>query len=385
MYNWSNGVSTQDIINIGKGAYSVTIVDASACTTVGEINLDCVWPGDTDDNNVVNNFDLLNIGIAYDSMGPVRPGATLSWQGQAADSWPQQTPDMTNYKHVDCNGDGIINADDTLAITLNWDSVHSFTGDTPLETESINAPFYVEPDTLVPNQAISLDIILGEMANPVTDLYGIAFSILYDTSVVVAGSAKIKPDPSWLGMHNTNMLSVQKDFPSAGRIDVALTRIDGIEITDYGTLCKFDMIIQDDILFAPPGDGEPESGGGKSAEFAIDNVLMITFERDTIAVIPTTTSAVISTISSVYEIDPSIEVLVQPNPASNQIFVTLPSGVVPQYVYLANVYGQIVYASAQSNTTFAVDVHQLSNGVYILQVVYEDGRMSVERVVKNGF
>ena len=114
------------------GQYELMIIDNAGC----ELNVtfdvlvddDCVWPGDTDTNKVVNNFDLLNIGLAFDSVGPSRFGGSLSWIGQAVEDWSQSTPNTNvNFKHADTDGNGMVNSDDTLAISQNWGLMHNFT------------------------------------------------------------------------------------------------------------------------------------------------------------------------------------------------------------------------------------------------------------------
>ena len=115
-------------------AFNVFVTGPDGCQTsacvIVHVDYDCVWPGDTDTSNVVDNFDLLNIGLAYDSVGPLRPNATILWDDQTAPNWMITQPGIdVDFKHIDCNGDGMINADDTLAITQNWGEMHNFTGD----------------------------------------------------------------------------------------------------------------------------------------------------------------------------------------------------------------------------------------------------------------
>jgi len=47
----------------------------------------CVWPGDANSDGVANNFDVLELGIAAGSVGPVRPGANIFWTGQSGTPW----------------------------------------------------------------------------------------------------------------------------------------------------------------------------------------------------------------------------------------------------------------------------------------------------------
>ena len=42
-----------------------------------------VWPGDVNNNGVVNNVDLLYLGFAHGHVGPARPGPSSQWEEQA--------------------------------------------------------------------------------------------------------------------------------------------------------------------------------------------------------------------------------------------------------------------------------------------------------------
>lgn len=59
-------------------------VDLMANVPFKHDSIPCVWPGDADDNNAVNHHDLLYIGLAYDSVGIPRAGASIEWTGQAS-------------------------------------------------------------------------------------------------------------------------------------------------------------------------------------------------------------------------------------------------------------------------------------------------------------
>ena len=83
-----------------------------------------VWPGDTDADGIAHHVDVLNIGLAYGNIGVGRPQARLQWQAQRAINWDSLFHAGLNYKHADCNGDGIVNTDDTLAIHLNYGLIH---------------------------------------------------------------------------------------------------------------------------------------------------------------------------------------------------------------------------------------------------------------------
>ncbi len=74
-----------------------------------------VWPGDADNNGVVDQGDLLPIGLYYGKIGPARANASTAWVGQPVVPW---SPAAAAY--ADTNGDGVVSDFDIYAIDLNW-------------------------------------------------------------------------------------------------------------------------------------------------------------------------------------------------------------------------------------------------------------------------
>ncbi|MCI5058867.1 MAG: hypothetical protein MRY83_22325, partial [Flavobacteriales bacterium] len=130
-YQWSNGQNTAVVLPLGQGTYCVTVIDVDSCHYSTCINLsDTIWPGDCDANGVADIVDILPIGIGYGSTGPVRPNATINWVGQFGNDWGTNFVNGVDYKHADCNGDGLIDQNDLSAILLNYGLTHA-KGETP--------------------------------------------------------------------------------------------------------------------------------------------------------------------------------------------------------------------------------------------------------------
>jgi hypothetical protein len=372
--------------------YALAVENTEGCRdtayfTLAALDDACVWPGDTDTNKVVNHFDLLNIGLGYDSLGPLRPNASLLWEAQPGPDWLQQTPGTgVNYKHIDTNGDGLVNADDTLAITQNWGATHGlWAPDEEDEWTShqsdllVNAPFYIEPDTLIPGQAIELEVVLGENGNPVEDLYGLAFSITYDTSVVEVGSADILFDPSWLGLDEVDLIGIHKDFYPEGRMDVAMTRIDGMEISGEGQLATLFIIVQDDVLLWEKENGT-ESGSVAEAAFSIENVRLINFQGQEIIVQPQTSILPLDTETSITEPGLEDQIRLFPNPANQFLTIDGPE-VWSGQLMLYDAAGKIVLEENWKGGRQMLDVSGLSSGVYGLRLVCVNGTLTRAVVV----
>jgi hypothetical protein len=89
---------------LSPGSYTYTVTVSStgtACTATATatftIGSGCVWPGDADNSHLVDNNDLLAIGLAYDSTGPARSAASIVWMGQSADDWADTLPGAVNF------------------------------------------------------------------------------------------------------------------------------------------------------------------------------------------------------------------------------------------------------------------------------------------------
>ncbi len=325
-----------------------------------------VWPGDTDNNGVVDNFDVLNIGLAIDSIGPARLNASLAWEAQPASDWPQSTPDGNNYKHSDTDGNGMIDLNDTLAINLNWGEVHQFTNETPDENRLFeDVPFYLEPDTIIEGQTINLPIILGTDQMSAEEVYGLAFSLNYNPEIIAMNSAFVDLNSSWLGTPGVDMFIMQKDFHSMGRTDVGLSRIDGINVSGSGAIGQFIVTIEDDILFW----SNEEERNELMAEFSIDNVRLINFQGQEIPVDAQSTLTEI--ISSQTEPDISQWVTVSPNPASDRIDIQATNlKVLQARIFNAvgkEVWQQEVWQGAQIN------ISNLPAGSYLLYLQTDRG------------
>ncbi len=202
-----------------------------------------VWPGDTDADGIAHHVDVLNIGLAYRDTGAIRPVASLQWQAQRAFNWDSAFHTSINHKHADCNGDGIVNADDTLAIDLNYGLTHQKTsfvsGATPL---ILNYPSLVDP-----GDSVAITIDLGDGLQPAQNAYGIAFTLSYDPEQVEPGSLTVSFDSCWMGTAGSDLLTFIKDRPLAGELDIAITRTDHSPISGHGQIARVDIIMVDDL------------------------------------------------------------------------------------------------------------------------------------------
>lgn len=324
-----------------------------------------VWPGDTDDDGIANNFDLLPIGIAYNSTGNARAGASLNWEAQIADPWGATLADGTDYAHTDCNGNGTTDFDDIDAIIVNYNLTHG-KNEGEEASEETEPPFYVELPTtsIVEGDWIAAPVMLGDVDLPVTDLYGIAFTIEYDADVMDASSIFMTFEESWLGEEGVNMITLSKNFASNGTIDVALVRTDQMNQSGAGKIGTFNGII-DNIA------GKDES----ELEFTLtlSNVRAISLDEAEILLNITFETII---LTDLFTPDNPDFAKIYPNPAKHQIRIDVPSQSNLQAIRFYNVMGQKVLDQKTIDTSLLIDVQSLKAGVYFVQLQFENETVS---------
>lgn len=320
-----------------------------------------VWPGDTDHNGIANHQDLLNIGLAYGESGPQRHGNSQEWRPFAVADWEEATPaTLLNFKHIDSDGNGIINALDTAAIVRNWGQItpwYEAPDEGIIQFEPAQgAPLFVAAREEVRPGKNTFDVILGTQSDPAEDVYGLAFSIIYDYEGIDSEKAYARFDTSWLGQVGENLLPLQRNDPVSNRIDIAITRIDGKNISGQGVIASLHLTIEDIILL---------EGDDDLIHFRIENVKAINVNEEERPTAPAPSSMLITQQTTpVYELlDPRF-VDLYPNPANQQLHIDA-RGIQPERLSILTPQGVVIRQMSYEPT---ISLDQLEAGYYLLKL-----------------
>jgi len=141
-----------------------------------------VWPGDTDNNGIVNQADVLPVGLHWQQSGPPRAVIGCGFSGQPATPWT-----IPNATYADANGNGIVNQAEVLCIGLNWQKMHSASQPVVaaktllFKTTAATPPLKaVLSDPQTADNEADVVIVVGDSANPVVNLFGVSFVVRYD-------------------------------------------------------------------------------------------------------------------------------------------------------------------------------------------------------------
>lgn len=376
-YVWDFGdgnsaTTTSPLHNYAEpGQYTVCLTASSACgadTLCDDVLLfptDSVWPGDVDNDGVVNNFDVLPLGLSFGTTGPQRLNTSIMWQAWASFDWTQDFVWGTNYKYADCNGDGVIDWTDTTAIVANYSFVHSKNGGAP-QTSGNDPLLFVEntTDTTGLNTAFSANIMLGQSGLPANNVYGLAFSLHYDPALVDSGSVSYSTSGSWMGTHNQDLLCIKKNFFDEGRIEVGMTRVDLTSVSGFGKIAEFGGITADNLS----GKDEFEQA---LLPMWIDNVRLIDMAGNEMQLSLAGDSMVVIDSASFNGFNTIVEapqLRVFPNPASDMAYISIDDKNASTTLRVLNSLGQQVEVVRANSPRWQLDTSGYPAGVYFAVV-----------------
>jgi len=331
-----------------------------------------VWPGDANRDNAANFYDLLNIGIAFGAEGQARTETSVAWKAVTAPGWEQSFANGVNYKHADCNGDGIINAADTLPISGNYGLTHGEIQ--PVDTlpsTDLDPPIFVdfpESETLTPGQAVRVPIVLGDASAPVNDLYGLAFQLKFEPGLFEASSLRLEYPTSWFGQPGVNVIQLDKKFAEEGKIDIALSRTDQNEVSGYGDIIYLYGII-DDI-----------AGLTDEAGFEVRNALALDLKQRAIPLLGKETQVAFKRPEEIVgRLDLHRSLRVFPNPTSGTVRVANGYGLPVSSIEILTTAGQVMRGPIENRDRFSMA--NLPSGLYIVRIEI-GGYVFHERVIK---
>lgn len=210
---------------------------------------DCVLPGDANKDGTVNIFDALNIGVGFNSMGEVRPNAVIDPILQAAFDWVFNTTTTLNFKHIDCDGNGVVNELDYLAIDQNYQKVENkvVTGaDENLPAITLKVPDTIRVNPNSPNITIPINLEIGSIDRPIENFYGVALSLDYDAELVKDIQTTYNEN-SFVG-DGTTILTRQKNDITKSQVGIVVTKTDHQGINGNGNIAQVGFVVEHDII-----------------------------------------------------------------------------------------------------------------------------------------
>lgn len=324
-----------------------------------------VLPGDTNLDSLVNADDLLNIGLGFGQTGPERVNASTAFAAQSSSPWPATTPATeVNFAHADTDGNGVININDQAVMESNYgQSIANLQEPTNGLFSRLNLPFiYLVSDTLIGGQVATIDVFLGDEANPVNAGHGLSFSLQLSPSEFDLSSVSVDYSTSFLG---NDLLTFNSFYPNEpGLLEIALSRKDQQNSAQAGgKVCT--------ITLTPI-----QTGGDFEAEVLITPYRYIDAAESTTELTSAITSVVVLNSVSVREPLWATGLIISPNPATTG-FISIEGINQIARVELFDLTGRLVSSNYSTNR---INTSNLAVGTYFLRLSKE-GQIVVRKIV----
>lgn len=371
-----NNISLQNIHTIGGAQFFAgngcvdlggnTGWQFAPCSIVSD-----VWPGDANYDLTVNNYDVLNIGLAYGNTGPLRTGASLAYVAQPATDWSGYFANAVNHKHSDTNGDGVVDNNDTAAISLNYGLTHParLTGNTQQTFTGPQLYLQASADSVAEGDTVEFDIYFGDAVSPINNIYGLAFTINVDTTFVDTVYSNFDFTGCWMGTEGVDLLTYNHPVWSQSKIDVALTRTTQTDTSGYGYLGRVGVVIVDNV------GARILSPGYVTMPVSISNVYGIDYAQNALSITTLGDSVVIDTagtvnINNIVNLNNAIDVF--PNPTKDKINVRS-SKINIESAELINTLGSVLIQTKAESNSFALNLELIRSGIYVLRIKTDKG------------
>lgn len=347
---------------IGEPNYYLVIA-SGAGDEVPACIFNCVWPGDADNSGLTDMDDVLALGLGYGATGDMRDDMSIAWYAHSANDWATALPSGTNHKYTDCNGDGIINDGDTIAISNNFSFEHAVY---TLKTTEGELPLSFAPTGALHIGLNTIPIVLGDAINSADAIYGLRFNIIVDGENIDATTIKVQFNDSFLGATN-DLIYLSKTNAELATVYAVVAKTNQINASGYGEIGTLSFVVIDNIAGKADAD---------NVQLSFENVKAIDVTNTELSILSTNTS--IESPTDIQTIASNV-FTISPNPVSgNEIQITTNESILAIGLY--NSYGEKVLFSNDLNTK-TLRLPELPMGQYLLQIQTNKGISSQKLVI----
>lgn len=331
----------------GGALYTISVVPGSC------VEYECLWPGDCNNDGVVNSKDLIPIGSAFldSNLNARRILPTTDWMVQYASDWGFQKWQV-DKKLSDCNGDGVVDIQDRDAIYLNYGfSQQKMLDDVDLDPNGPLLSLVALQDSITSGDTARFDLYFGESIKKAENVYGISLSLGHEVAELNGLTKNTAKFPvSWFGEEGEDMITMSKE--TSDGIDLSLVRTDKKNRTGYGRIASIDIIAPDNL-------GEIINN---KLKLLIKDVLIVSYQEDTIN--PDFKSESIG-LKELLSVNPVFKHLnFYPNPTKTILNIQVSEKI--ETLKVVDIHGRELLKTFPNSSSFSVNISHLSEGNYFL-------------------
>jgi hypothetical protein len=374
-YTWSTGETTPSITITPtvSSSYIVTGenvcgVDTKTVSVIVDNTCQDVWPGDANSDGVANNLDVLELGLHYIQTGQPRATTSNAWQSYFANNWVGTITNGKNLNHSDCNGDGTINDDDTLAIYNNYGLTHTFK---MTQANAVNPQINIVPDqaTVTKGNWGTASVYLGAAVTNINAINGVAFTVDFDNTLIETNSIYIEYQNSFLNATNQNLHFRKLDFAN-GKLFTASTHTVSNNVSGFGKIATLHYQIKsnlatDEVLNIGIAQANQSEASGAINPLASGTGTLMAL------------GASVGLAENIY----SNSISINPNPTNGVLTVTSKQEF--QKIEVMAITGQVLLSETPTSVSHTLHLEDFSNGIYFINIYQNNHIVKREKVVLN--
>jgi Secretion system C-terminal sorting domain len=352
--------------------FKVNIVFADGVGVSGNqlCGSDCVIPGDANNDGEVNILDIFPVGLNMGAYGKVRESDVnpIEWYPRTSPDWDFTIAkdNLNNMKHADTNGDGIISVSDVDAIRQNYGKHNAIMPTISIANSDVTVEATTSLTSVGPGDLIEFLVSMGTPANPAYKAKGLTFSVEYEADQIQANSVSVDFGGfNWLSRYDAFLpFDTQRE---RGVHDAGMVRTKDNGTSGHGVVGKVRAIVTDDVNGFRIGD-KP------TLKFRLTNATMLN-ETGLMVRLPDADVELPIVLRKKEEKIKNDDLITYPNPANGQVNFHINGINTIEYVRLMDVTGREVMRVNVDAKAAQLQTGNLSNGLYIAEVMTEKGRI----------
>ncbi|MGZ5245039.1 MAG: T9SS type A sorting domain-containing protein, partial [Bacteroidia bacterium] len=350
--------------------YYVTGYDSFGCfakdSVTVNVDTSCVWPGDANRDKTADYLDILDIALGYSTVGTPRINGSVYWGPQLSLDWSNSLSSGINYKHLDTNGDSIIDANDTFAVAHNYGKKHLKNEEPQLTGNPNDPPLYFQFDKkyYLAGDTVKAALYVGSADKPVNNVYGLGMKHFFANPYMQSNSYSF----SW----NCEMLCGAKDnfqlyrqFNDKGTGEGSIIRTDKLTTSKpFGKVADMEFILKDSTFSYPSGGTNISIDILKSKLIDMNGNEIPVYTKSDIVKIYRTQNDVVG-MKENHNL--KSEINIYPNPANNLVYI---DGGEQRFneITMVNLLGETVAFSNLQTSKTCINIAHLSAGIYFIRV-----------------
>lgn len=343
-------------------------------------DIDCVWPGDVNNNGVVLGDDLLALQYCKinNFQGPSRDFIGQYWSGHEADTWDDDIALLNiNGKHADCLGDGTVGDTDIAAYLANYRRTKSgvdepgllpaTSQDDNLEIDVVFNRIYESSPPFRKKIASTINHILPSNH----EYLGFTLSIVIDEEIFDKEEFFSRDALTTIyGFRMTSIIS----FPDENRKDIVFATNHQGPLPQSSSIDFFgNLTIRSDLRV-------PDGQDSLYIPLPVFNVKAMTMDGDYVDLgIKSDSIWLIKQNSATENIEQKTNLEIFPNPANNN--VTVSCNKKANQLQILSTAGKVMLQEKIHGRTHTFPTQNLDDGLYLLKVQHQDGTEIIKRLI----